>query len=773
MFRNGLGLILVFAVLLFVWISVETACASDETPPMVQGPALTKESQEAAKSDADPVPDKAPPADEETPCKEPADKADATKEPTDQSADEEKPKDESEKTEREPSEPDDSLPAQEEKTTGKKSFSVGEPLAPGMMKLLDDEIVEGIKRRGIIDRFARFQRYMIGKVEASAPRYTGSELSGNCRLSWYDHLMRNALSAPVEAERFTRLLHIDALDDCRGIAKLLATAAEKLDLGKREPRDTLEVETPEQAFGAVRQALIDAQTAYCAALAPLGKSEIRELLANAVRSLSTQNRLGHTLADRGTGRRMCDLMEKMDREAMVRAAEALAPLADVKFLEQLKSLSCKRQRSGVPGAAGEAMRIETSAGAIVISGKGNNTYELDKMMDVAAVIDLGGDDVYLEGTVGPLRPVLLLIDLAGNDVYRASNPGVQGGSVLGVSMLLDLEGNDTYQAQEVAQGSTIAGVGILVDFAGDDRYAGLRRLQGQALGGVGLLIDRAGNDSYRAALWAQGMGAPLGFAMLDDLDGDDHYFCGGQWPDSYEETPGREGWGQGVGAGLRQVANGGVGVILDGGGDDVYEFDYLAHGGGYWCGLGFARDFGGNDQRLVTRTAFNGGPRTEPNFQRFGCGWGCHYAMGFLFDDAGDDVYEGRIMGTGMAWDCSLGALCDFAGNDVYKAAGGLTQGVGAQMGFGILFDYNGDDVFHGSNQGYAPPSISYHTLPGCGGNFSFLVDYGGSDSYGSGARNSSYIQRGDAGGYVIDRPRQDETESTANHSQNEHTTGS
>ena len=157
------------------------------------------------------------------------------------------------------------------------------------------------------------------------------------------------------------------------------------------------------------------------------------------------------------------------------------------------------------------------------------------------------------------------------------------------------------------------------------------------------------------------------------------------------------------------MADGGIGVILDGGGENTYEFDYLSHGGGYWCGLGFARDFGGNTKRLITRTAYNGGPRTQPSFQRFGCGWGCHYAMGFLFDDSGDDVYEGTIMGTGMAWDCSMGVLCDFAGNDHYMATGGSTQGTGAQMGFGILFDYKGDDVYEGYGQGYASPE---HFVP-------------------------------------------------------------
>jgi hypothetical protein len=377
------------------------------------------------------------------------------------------------------------------------------------------------------------------------------------------------------------------------------------------------------------------------------------------------------------------------------------------------------------------------------------------------VIDLGGDDTYSEGTVGLSRPILVVIDLAGNDTYKGTQPGIQGGAILGVSMLLDLEGNDVYDAMDVAQGSCIAGVGILIDYAGDDRYRGLRRLQGQALGGVGILIDRAGKDDYRAAMWAQGFGAPMGFGLLDDLKGDDHYYSGGKWQDSYPETPGYEGWGQGVGGGLRQVADGGIGVILDGEGDDVYEFDYLSHGGGYWCGVGFARDFAGNDKRLITRKAYDGSPRTQTSFQRFGCGWGCHYSAGFLFDDAGNDVYEGTIMGTGMGWDCSFGLLCDYAGNDRYEATGGLTQGTGAQASVGILLDNDGDDVYLGYGQGYASTDISYHHLPECGGNFSFVLDYGGEDKYGCGAKNNTYIERGSSGGFLIDRPRRDEVEKT------------
>ena len=648
----------------------------------------------------------------------------------------------------------------EEPEVAEQPRPVGEPLAPGMIELLQNEITAGLKRRGIQADFARFQSYAGSKLNSTARRRPGSELTGRCRLRWYDHLLRNPLKAPAEAEEFTRLLHTAALGDQRGLARVLAMAAGKLDLKPRESGSFAAVTSPEQALEVVKKSLADARLAHTAAFATLNKNEIQTLSANLYPIFTSQNSYGHTLQNRSTGGLLCDLMEKLDRDALHTAAEALVPITDPQLLEQLRALSLQEDLT-VEGVTGTVVgRIDTPKGAIVVGGKQQNTYQLDKMSDVSVVIDLGGNDTYQEGTVSLRRPVLIVIDLDGDDTYRGSKPGIQGSAIMGVSMLLDLAGNDVYQAQDVAQGACLAGAGILIDYAGNDTYVGLRRVQGQALCGVGILIDRGGNDRYHAAMWGQGFGGPRGFGMLDDLDGKDHYYGGGLYPNSYlnEEnpTPGYEGWVQGVGAGLRQVADGGIGVILDGGGDDVYEYDYLSQGGGYWCGTGFARDFAGNDQRLgATRKAYNGGPRTQQRFQRFGCGYGCHYSLGFLFDDAGDDTYNSSMMGVGFSWDCSVGYLCDFGGSDRYSG----NEGNGAQAGLGVLFDYDGDDVYMGPKQGRASASISYHDLPYCGGNFSFVVDYGGNDTYGSGAQNNSYLTRYSSGGFLIDRPRRKDAE--------------
>jgi len=631
--------------------------------------------------------------------------------------------------------------------------TVGNPLAPSLPPMLKQEILTGFKTRGIEGTWRQFLGYGAAKLDSTAGALQTSEITGNCRLSWYDHLFRNPLEAPAEAEKLTRQLHQALRGNHEGLAQVLSMGREKMDLGRREPRKLTSPTTPQEALEAVQNALAGAQVGYAAALAPLPRSELGELVQNLSPTMTSQNREGHTLADRGTGRRLCDLMEKMDRSGFYDAAEALAPLADPELLKQLAALP---DDGGVKveGVTGKVVReIRTPSGLIVIGGKGKNTYDLEKMTGTSAVIDLGGDDVYREGSANFQRPVLVVIDLAGNDRYEGTQPGIQGGAVLGISMLIDVAGSDVYRAQDVAQGSALCGVGMLIDFAGDDQYLGLRRVQGHALGGVGILVDRAGGDRYHAAMWDQGFGAPLGFGVLDDLEGADHYYTGGLYPDSYPETPGYEGWGQGVGAGLRQVADGGIGVILDGGGDDLYEYDYISHGGGYWLGLGFARDFAGNDRRLGgTQKAYGGGPRSEPMFQRFSCGFGCHYALGFCFDDEGEDSYGGTIMALGFGWDMSMGFLCDFAGSDRYEGTGGSTEGNGAQASLGVLFDYTGNDVYVGDNQGYASPSISYHPMPSCGGNFSFVIDYGGKDSYGCGAQDNTYNQRGAAGGFLIDR---------------------
>ena len=79
---------------------------------------------------------------------------------------------------------------------------------------------------------------------------------------------------------------------------------------------------------------------------------------------------------------------------------------------------------------------------------------------------------------------------------------------------------------------------------------------------------------------------PGGFAALIDRAGNDHYYCKGRDLGAYG-TPGIfAGWGQGCGVGFRGIASGGVALMLDESGNDVYEAGNFSQGGGYYFGWG-------------------------------------------------------------------------------------------------------------------------------------------------------------------------------------------
>lgn len=625
--------------------------------------------------------------------------------------------------------------------------------AGGMLDELEGEIRKALELRDLNTHFGHFRRCIERAFDSQSSGVADTERGNNSRLEWCDRIFRAPATSAGEIEMFSGSLHGYLCGDHQGLARVLATAAGSLDWPNRQRHEFRKVSRPVEVLAVIERCVLEAGDAFSEALSGLTVAELQSLRRDLYPVMIGRNVQGHTIEDRTVGRRLCGQIEQLDRTTLHRAAEALAVLADPTVLTQLKEIpqDGSLQIEGMTGTA--VRRIDASCGDILIGSASANHYRLDDLDGVSVVIDLGGDDVYFEGTTSTERPVLVVIDLDGHDRYQGSKPGIQGAAILGVSMLLDVAGNDTYVAEDAAQGSALVGIGILIDCAGDDRYQGVRRVQGQAIGGIGILIDREGQDEYRGAMWAQGVGGPLGLGVLEDAGGDDHYYVGGYYYSA--EVAGYEGWGQGVGAGLREVARGGVGVILDGGGDDLYEFDNVAHGGGYWGGLGIARDFGGNDRRLgATYLKFDGTRRDEARFQRYSNGFGCHFALGFLLDDDGDDMYDGTSNGLGFAWDCSAAYLCDLAGDDMYAAATESTQGRGAEFGFGVLFDRMGSDTYRGRSPGYALPNTTYRNLPDSVGSFSFLIDHAGRDQYDCGVLNGSYLQRGTVGGFLIDRAR-------------------
>ena len=626
---------------------------------------------------------------------------------------------------------------------------VGHPRSAELVLLVQAEMEAGFEQRRANDKLRRYHEYIARLMDTSA-----GDKTSNCRLSWVDHLVRRPLKATAQANAFTRQLHAWALGDHRGLDRILALAGQRLDLSDEPAPPGESPSARSRALSLVEHSVAKADRAFQKAIAPLDEKQL-ELLEQHLYAVTTRDlKAASTFADAGLGRQVTDVLERIDRRALHESARALVPLADPEFLSRLAALNDPQGMDAqINGLTGPGTRIVRSPEAtILIAGRGGHEYDLDEMTDIDVVIDLGGDDIYREGTVSNGRRILVVIDLGGNDRYTGKKPGIQGSAVLGASALIDASGNDTYEAQDISQGSCLAGTGLLIDMAGDDSYKGLRRTQGHAICGVGILIDRAGADRYRGALLAQGVGGPLGFGLLDDLSGNDHYFAGGLYPNVYGDTPGYSGWSQGMGVGPRGVANGGLGILLDGAGDDIYECDYFSHGGGYWFAAGFARDFGGSDRRVAsTQTAFDGGPRKEKPFLRWGFAFGCHFAAGFLFDDGGNDTYgDYTSSGTGFAWDFGVTALCDFAGNDSYTVG----QGFASQAGLALFFDAAGDDQHGSSTIGRSHPEITYHKPLENVGNLAFAIDYGGHDRYAKeDLTNNAYNLNGTDTGFVIDRP--------------------
>ncbi len=643
-----------------------------------------------------------------------------------------------------------------------QKIEIGYPGSDRAVRDMSSDLIEQLNAHGGAALYARWRAYNASIRSRTNSLQTGNELNNRCRLSWYEKLYQDPLNSVNEAEASSRLwaeqfmgCGVQVLDGCRFARVRMDVPTRHEAPSRRSPAN------PSDALELLKAVLVEAASYHAKAVAPMSKNDLAAVMNEAYPIFCGQVQSGHTINSRGRGQYLIDAMSKMNKSALYDAGEAVLSLLNERTLAELAKIDFgSLEKTKIDGDQIVGL-VSTEAGDILIGDSNRTVWDLDKYPKACCVVDLGGNDVYREGSCVLNRPLLVVLDFGrGNDEYVGKNYAIQAGTVLGVTMWYDGGGDDSYLAKDVCQGSAIGGFAALVNEDGNDKYLGFRRSQGASLCGFGLLLDRGGNDDYRAALISQGFGAPGGFGALVDKDGRDHYYVGGYFFDSYPEHPGYDGWGQGIGAGIRRVACGGVGLLLDGGGDDAYEYDYFGHGGGYWMGVGIARDFSGDDVRYAaTSTMYDGSKRREQRWQRFGAGFGCHYAVGYLFDDFGDDVYGGTIMGVGMGWDLGAGFLVDFDGDDVFEATGGLTQGCGGEGSIGAIMNYRGDDAYRGNYQGYANGQLSYHAPSNCGANFSFVVDHGGKDSYGGTDNsrrpiaNNAITVRGYSTGLVIDRP--------------------
>ena len=571
----------------------------------------------------------------------------------------------------------------------------------------------------------------VGLNKQSA-RFSPLDLSlyggGEYRLPFFDNMHLNPWRVPFVVGTLRR----DALQNATNAANLIATAGLRLSEGTRRTLINDPTEPLKRKADTLRQPLREAvEEIYHAAgqKIPAGASWLSELPKV---PLSLQRPVAYLLLTVVEARRWRDLAF---REAFAQGdaqtpynmlcsppaeSHTVQDAFNTAFWKLIRHVDMKALFAGahdlmwvterviaelrhVKGFQG-AIDIPTPYGIIALRGDGADTLPPQRYL---LILDTGGDDTYLGcgGTTSVDHAITVIIDLCGNDRYLQDNklatqelkqvadrktrritPST-GGAVFGYAFVLDVEGDDIYRSLSLTQGAGYFGVGALVDIAGDDRYECYTSGQGSANWGIGLLIDRAGNDRYYCFSTAQGFGGTKGYGLLLDVSGDDVYLAEDTTIDfpSPQTDKHNVSLAQGAGYGRRadytdgRSLAGGIGVLMDGAGNDRYSCGVFGQGVGYWYGLGILSDGDGDD-------IYEGVWYVQ--------GASAHFAVGVLEDVSGNDRYIATMnMAQGAGHDFSLGWLIELSGNDSYRAPN-LSLGGGNANGIGIFWDAAGDDQY-------------------------------------------------------------------------------
>jgi HEAT repeat protein len=310
---------------------------------------------------------------------------------------------------------------------------------------------------------------------------------------------------------------------------------------------------------------------------------------------------------------------------------------------------------------------------VVIGGTSRNTYD----GCFALVIDLGGDDIYNLNDRHDVN-FRLIVDYEGRDTYRSTDGSAVAGITLGTSVIIDGSGDDTYSDKGNSLGAGICGAGALLDRAGNDTYVSEAFSQGAGYMGLGILHDAAGHDTYTAGMQSQAFGYVMGTGLLLEGGGNDTYFTRMAQTDILRYDDHYLTLSQGCAFGSRPDYSGGIGLLIDSQGNDLYSSDIFGQGVAYWFAVGAIVDRHGHDRYCS---------------YQYAQGAGIHLAFGLLLDESGDDAYQSKGVSHGCGHDLSLGLLADFSGNDWYTATD-LSQGAGNANGTGVLYDADGIDSY-------------------------------------------------------------------------------
>lgn len=351
-------------------------------------------------------------------------------------------------------------------------------------------------------------------------------------------------------------------------------------------------------------------------------------------------------------------------------------------------------------------RLETPLGLVLIDTTGRNNVH--RLRDPLLIVDVGGDDVYWFEARSDANRIAIVLDHGGNDRYESLDEGTDpSAGILGLGILWDTEGNDTYRGSSFAQASAAFGIAVLIDEGGDNRFEAQAYSQAHALAGIAMLVSGAGTDRYFALTASQASAGPAGVALLLDRGGDDLYQLGNlplirpsaQLPDRNASMGQGAGYGIRAGYGDEGSGAGGLGLLVDLGGNDRYEAQVFGQAVGYQGGVGVLIDSGGDDRFDATWYAL---------------GAAAHGGAGvFVKRGGGDDRYRvSHVMGMGAAHDLSVASFEDEGGDDAY-AVDDLGFGAAHDSAVARFVDASGVNRYEITGQRCRGFGVADHSQPG------------------------------------------------------------
>ena len=248
------------------------------------------------------------------------------------------------------------------------------------------------------------------------------------------------------------------------------------------------------------------------------------------------------------------------------------------------------------------------------------------------------------------------------------------------------------------------------------------------------IIDMSGDDVYRNDNFGELFNALFGNIFHYDGGGNDYYFGGDL---AFSANLGNmisidnQGWDSYI-AGSRSLGSGhlGIGLLINIGGNDYYYGTMFTQGMGGTLGFGGLLDFADgiwNNDCYHSGGKWTDSLRDDNDYysmaQGFGFGLRPSIAggIGLLFDESGNDKYNGGVFSQGVSYWYAMGVLIDLEGNDFYNSCW-YPQGSGIHLSVGFLYDGSGDDAYF-SKRGPGQ---------GAGHDYSvgFFVDRAGNDYY-------------------------------------------